>query len=53
MRKDWATLKAALESRKYAGLTLETRYYPDQSHIEVIPGAFADGMRHLFGSRTR
>jgi hypothetical protein len=52
MRKDWSTLKAALESRKYAALTLETRYYPDQSHIEVIPGAFADGMRHLFGSST-
>jgi hypothetical protein len=53
MRKDWSTLKATLESRKYAGLTLETRYYPDHSHIEVIPDAFADGMRHLFGSAPK
>ncbi len=52
MRKDWSTLKATLESREYPGLVMETRYYPDQSHIEVIPGAFADGMRYLSGSHT-
>jgi predicted alpha/beta superfamily hydrolase len=50
MRKDWATLRETLQSRGYAGLIMETRYYPDQSHIEVIPGAFADGMRYLCGS---
>ena len=49
MRKDWQTLKATLASRGYAGLTVETRYYPGQSHIGVIPGAFADGMRYLSG----
>ncbi len=50
MRKNWTTLKTTLASRGYAGLRLETRYYPDQSHIEVIPGAFADGMRYFCGS---
>ena len=53
MRKDWSTLKETLHSRRYVGLMMETRYYPDQSHIEVIPGAFADGMRYLCGTNPK
>ena len=47
MKKGWGKLKAILESRKYSGLILSTQYYPNQSHIGVIPDAFTEGLLYL------
>lgn len=40
----------ALRGRRYPGLTLTTHIYPNETHVSVLPGLIARGLRVVFGT---
>jgi len=50
MLSNVAKLTEIFSSRKYEGLNLSTHFFPDETHLSVIPATFSRGLREVFSN---
>ncbi len=48
MVDDLAELEARLQARRYRGLSVASRVFPDETHNSVFPAALTRGLRYVF-----
>ena len=53
MTGDLALLEQQLAAQPFTGLEVISRRFPGKDHYNVVPDAFAAGLRELFGQEKR
>lgn len=51
-REDLALLEAQLSAQPFTGLEITSRRFPGRNHYDVVPDAYAAGLKALFGAKA-
>jgi predicted alpha/beta superfamily hydrolase len=51
MTADLTLLETQLAARPFSGLDIDSRRFPDRNHYDVVPDAYAAGLKALFGTK--
>ncbi|HEY8995120.1 MAG TPA: alpha/beta hydrolase-fold protein [Lacunisphaera sp.] len=52
MTADLTLLETQLAAQPFAGLDIDSRRFPDRNHYDVVPDAYATGLKALFGPKS-